>query len=68
MIDDMTEEELKKIPFKMVGHSNPAGEFKPGHVESPETKAKRSESLKYVWKVRKAKIELDKNLHPEKYF
>ena len=58
----------KNTRFKKGVHSNPAGEFKPGHVESPETKAKRSESLKYAWKVRKAKIELDKNLHPEKYF
>ena len=54
--------------FKKGVHNNPAGEFKPGHVESPETKAKRSESLRYAWKVRKAKIDLDKNLHPEKYF
>ena len=58
----------KNTRFKKGVHSNPAGEFKPGHVESPETKARRSESLKYVWKVRKAKIELDKNLRPEKYF
>lgn len=58
----------KNTRFKKGVHSNPAGEFKPGYVESPETKAKRSESLKYAWKVRKAKIELDKNLHPEKYF
>lgn len=55
----------KNTRFKKGVHSNPAGEFKPGHVESPETKAKRSESLKYAWKVRKAKIELNKNLHPE---
>ena len=27
-------------------HSNPAGEFKKGHVESAETKAKRSASLR----------------------
>lgn len=58
----------KSTRFKKGVRNNPAGEFKPGHVESPETKAKRSESLKYAWKVRKAKIELDKNLHPEKYF
>ena len=58
----------KNTRFKKGAHSNPAGEFKLGHVESPETKAKRSESLKYAWKIRKAKIELDKNLHPEKYF
>lgn len=32
---------------------NPAGEFKKGHKESPETKAKRSASLKLAWKRRK---------------
>lgn len=60
--------ENKSTRFKRGVHNNPAGEFKPGHVESPETKAKRREALKYAWKVRKAKIELDKNLHPEKYY
>ena len=53
--------------FKKGVRSNPAGEFKPGHIESPETKAKRSEALKHSWKRRKARLELDKNLHPEKY-
>ena len=47
--------------------NNPAGEFKPGHIESPETKAKRTEALKHSWKVRKARLELQKNLHPELY-
>lgn len=72
-IQRMASEALKrtanvKSRFQKGVHNNPAGEFKPGHVESPETKAKRSESLKRSWKVRKAKIELDKNLHPEKYY
>ena len=53
--------------FKKGERNNPAGEFKPGYKESPETKARRSESLKHSWKMRKARIELDKNLHPEKY-
>lgn len=66
--DALRRSDHKNTRFKKGVHNNPAGEFKPGHVESPETKAKRSESLKYAWKVRKAKIELDKNLHPEKYF
>ena len=42
-------------------HFNPAGEFKKGHVESPETKAKRSESLKRSWKYRKQREELRKH-------
>ena len=54
--------------FKKGMRNNPAGEFKAGHHESPETRAKRSESLKRAWKQRKARIELDKNLHPEKYY
>ena len=53
--------------FKQGIRNNPSGEFKPGHVESPETRAKRAESLKRAWKRRKARLELDKNLHPEKY-
>ena len=59
---------IVKTRFKKGVRNNPAGEFKPGHVESQETKARRSAALKHAWKVRKAKIELDKNLHPEKYF
>ena len=58
----------KSTRFTKGVHNNPAGEFKPGHKESPETRAKRSEALKHSWKVRKAKIEMDKSLHPEKYF
>ena len=42
-------------------HFNPAGEFKKGHVESPETKARRSESLKRSWKYRKQREELRKH-------
>lgn len=53
--------------FKKGIRNNPSGEFKPGHVESPETRARRAESLKRAWKRRKARLELDKNLHPEKY-
>ena len=32
--------------FQKGVHNNPAGEFKPGHKESPETKAKRSASIR----------------------
>lgn len=32
--------------FKKGVHNNPAGEFKPGHGESPETRAKRIEALR----------------------
>ena len=39
--------------FKKGVRFNPAGEFKKGHVESPETKAKRSAALKESWKRRK---------------
>jgi hypothetical protein len=72
-ISALAAESLKKSEnvitrFKKGVRNNPAGEFKPGHVESPETKAKRSEALKHSWKKRKARLELDKNLHPEKYF
>lgn len=35
--------------FKKGIRHNPAGEFKPGHKESPETKAKRSAALKATW-------------------
>lgn len=41
--------------FKKGIRHNPAGEFKPGHKESPETKAKRSEALKATW-ARKNKL------------
>ena len=39
--------------FQKGVHNNPAGEFKPGHKESPETKAKRSAALKESWRIRK---------------
>ena len=48
--------------FKKGVRNNPAGEFKPGHKDSPETKAKQAESLRYAWKQRKAKAELKKSL------
>ena len=71
-ISALAAESLKKSEnvstrFRKGVRNNPAGEFKPGHIESPETKAKRSEALKHSWKRRKARLELDKNLHPEKY-
>lgn len=40
--------------FKKGERANPDGEFKPGHKESPETKAKRIASLKESWRRRKA--------------
>lgn len=66
--DAIRRSDHKNTRFKKGVHNNPAGEFKPGHKESPESRVKRIESLKYSWKIRKAKIALDKNLHPEKYF
>lgn len=39
--------------FKKGVHNNPDGEFKPGHVETWETKLKRSEALKWTWQRRK---------------
>lgn len=39
--------------FKKGVRHNPAGEFKPGHKESPETKAKRSAALKAAWAQKK---------------
>lgn len=42
-----------KSTFKTGERNNPSGEFKPGHVESPEMKAKRSASLKASWERRK---------------
>lgn len=59
---------IVKTRFKKGVRNNPSGEFKPGHVESQETKARRSAALKHAWKVRKAKMDLDMNLHPEKYY
>lgn len=62
--DDMRLRESKRLKqmyaegklsstFRKGVSSNPDGQFKPGHVESPETKAKRSESLKRSWERRK---------------
>lgn len=39
--------------FQKGVRANPEGEFKPGYRESPETKAKRSASLKETWKRKK---------------
>ena len=39
--------------FQKGVRANPDGEFKPGHRESPEVKAKRSASLKETWKRKK---------------
>lgn len=39
--------------FKKGERANPAGEFKKGNIESAESKAKRSESLKRAWAKRK---------------
>ena len=47
--------------YKKGHHYNPAGEFKKGHVESPETKAKRIASEKVAWKYRKQREELRKH-------
>lgn len=44
--------------FKKGVRSNPAGEFKPGHVESPETKAKRIASYKRTLAKRKTAARL----------
>lgn len=59
-ISRLAGEELRKIPdrkssrFKKGVRFNPDGEFKKGHKESPETKAKRIASLKESWRRRKA--------------
>ncbi len=45
--------DVKGTWFKKGIRSNPAGEFKKGHVESPETKAKRSAALKATWAYKK---------------
>ena len=65
-ITELAREGLKRTHrtsgrFKKGVRSNPAGEFKPGHVESPETKAKRSAALKASWKYRKQREELRKH-------
>ena len=45
--------DLEGTWFKKGRRANPAGEFKPGHKESPETKAKRSAALKAAWERKK---------------
>ena len=40
--------------FKKGERFNPSGEFKKGHIESPETKEKRIAALKESWRRRKA--------------
>jgi len=47
--------------FRKGERNNPAGEFRKGHVESEETKAKRSAAIKAAWKVRRRREELKKN-------
>lgn len=39
--------------FRKGERNNPAGEFKPGHVESPETKARRIASMKDTFRRRR---------------
>lgn len=39
--------------FRKGERANPDGEFRPGHRESPEVKAKRSASLKETWNRKK---------------
>ena len=57
-ITDLARTGLKKCGktggrFRKGERNNPAGEFKPGHVESPETKARRIASLRESWRRRK---------------
>lgn len=49
--------DLEGTWFKKGVRYNPDGEFKPGHKESPETKAKRSAALKATW-ARKKKLKI----------
>lgn len=72
-IQRLASEALRRLPdnpgrFKKGIRHNPSGEFKPGHKESPETRVKRIAALKRSWKAKKARLELDKNLHPERYY
>ena len=72
-IVDLARESLKKAyregrlksTFKKGERNNPAGEFSKGHVESPETKARRSAALKATWKRRKqqARFRSDYNIN-----
>ena len=54
-----------KTTFKKGERNNPSGEFKKGHVESPETKARRSAAIKAAWKRRKqqARFRSDYNIN-----
>lgn len=58
--------------FKKGVRNNLAGEFQPGHRESPEERDRRIASLKRHHEQRRkdraARLELDMNLHPEKYY
>ncbi len=58
--------------FKKGVRNNPSGEFKPGHRESPETRDRRIASMRRHREERRrameARLELDMNLHPEKYY
>lgn len=58
--------------FKKGVRNNPAGEFQPGHRESPESRDRRIASLRRHLQEKKkaleARLELDMNLHPEKYY
>lgn len=47
--------------YKKGDHPNPAGEFKKGHVNSPEVRAKITESMKLRWKYKKQREELRKH-------
>ena len=61
-ISNLASEALKRKGgvgwFRKGEHQNRDAEFKPGHVESPETKAKRIASLKATWRRRKQREEL----------
>ena len=56
-IAHLSSEALKRMPsdtrFKKGERHNPKGEFKPGHSETPETRAKRIASLKETWRRKK---------------
>jgi hypothetical protein len=60
-------ESIKRTQFKKGVHNSPATEFKPGHKLSPEAEANLKAAMRHSWKMRKAKEELDRSLHPERY-
>ena len=68
-ISDLARTSLKKAyregrlksTFKKGERNNPAGEFKKGHVESLETKVKRSAAEKAAWKRRKQREQFRKD-------